>query len=296
MAEVLIDTAVRGSIIALLAVGLTMVQGTLRFANVAHIEFATLGGYSAVALTGTGLGLLPSSVLGVAIVAVLAVVMYRLLFRRLLRSGPMIALIGSLALGIVIRAILQLTYGSRPRYLPTPLERGIDFHGALITPSQIRLVCISIGLLAALVLLLKFTSLGRAVRAVAANPELADVSGLNRKRIVDVVWILSAGLAAVAGILLSIDSAVGIELGFNLLLPVFAAAIVGGLGSVAGAMIAAYALACAESLVLQVDWGDVFGGSYHLEVSYRPAVGFVLLVVMLAFRPQGLMGRAVRRG
>lgn len=296
MAEVLVDTAVRGSIIALLAVGLTLVQGTLRFANVAHVEFATLGGYAAVALAGTGLGLLPSSLLGVAIVAVLAVVLYRLLFRRLLGPGPMIALIGSLALSIVIRAVLQLTYGSRPQYLPVPLERSMDFHGALITPSQVRLVVISLGLLAVLVLLLRFTSLGRAVRAVAANPELADVSGLNRKRVIDVVWALSAGLAAAAGILLSIDSAVGIELGFNLLLPVFAAAIVGGLGSVAGAMIAAYALAFAESLVLQIDWGTVFGGSHHLEVSYRPAVGFVLLVVMLAFRPQGLMGRMVRRG
>lgn len=296
MAEILIDAALRGSVIALLAVGLTLVQGTMRFANVAHVEFATLGGYSAVALTGAGLGLLLSSVLGVAIVAVLAVVLYRLLFRRLLSSGPMIALIGSLALAITIRAVLQLTFGSRPRDLPTPLERGIDFHGALITPSQIRMVVISLTLLAALGILLKFTSLGRAVRAVAANPELADVSGLNRKRVIDVVWMLSAGLAAVAGILLSIDSAVGIELGFNLLLPVFAAAIVGGLGSIAGAVIASYGLACAEALVLQINWGSLFGGTHHLEVSYRPAVGFVLLVVMLAFRPQGLMGRTVRRG
>jgi branched-chain amino acid transport system permease protein len=296
MAEVLLDTAVRGSIIALLAVGLTMVQGTLRFANVAHVEFATLGGYAAVVFTGTGLGLLPSSVLAVAVVAVIAVLLYRLVFRRLLGSGPMIALIGSLALAIASRALLQLTFGSRPRQLPVPLERGTDFHGAFVTPSQIRLVVVSLGLLAVLVLLLRFTSLGRAVRAVAANPELADVSGLNRKRVVDGVWMLSAGLAAAAGILLSIDSSVGIELGFNLLLPVFAAAIVGGLGSVAGALIAAYALAFAESLVLQIDWGSLVGGTHHLAVSYRPAVGFVLLVAMLALRPQGLMGRTVRRG
>lgn len=296
MAEILIDTAVRGSILALLAVGLTLVQGTLRFSNVAHVEFATLGGYAAVALTGAGLGLLPGAVLGVATVAALSVLLYRWLFRRLLTSGPMIALIGSLALSIVIRALLQLTFGSRPRELPVPLERGIDLYGALITPSQVRLVLISVGLLVALILVLRFTSLGRAVRAVAANPELADVSGLNRKRVIDMVWILSSGVAAVAGILLAIDSPVGVELGFNLLLPVFAAAIVGGLGSVVGAMIAAYALAFAESLVLQIDWGAVTGGSHYLEVSYRPAVGFILLVVMLAFRPQGLMGRTVRRG
>jgi branched-subunit amino acid ABC-type transport system permease component len=296
MADVLLDAAVRGSIIALLAVGLTMVQGTLRFANVAHVEFATLGGYAVVVLTGTGLGLLLSSVLGIIVVALISVVLYRLLFRRLLTSGPMMALIGSLALAIVIKATLQLTFGSRPRQLPTPLERGTEHFGVFITPSQIRLVVISVVLLTALILLLRFTSLGRAVRAVAANPELADVSGLNRKRVVDAVWMLSTGLAAASGILLAIDSSVGIELGFNLLLPVFAAAIVGGLGSVAGAIIAAYALAFAESLALQIDWGALFGGTYHLAVSYRPAVGFILLVAMLALRPQGLMGRTVRRG
>ncbi|MCW2694266.1 MAG: transporter permease [Mycobacterium sp.] len=296
MVEVLFDTAVRGSIIALLAVGLTMVQGTLKFANVAHVEFATLGGYAAVALTGAGLGLMASSVLAAVIVAAISVLLNRVLFRRLLKSGPMIALIGSLALSIVTRALLQLTYGSRPQYLPVPLERGMSFRGVLITPSQVWLIIISVGLLALLVLLLKFTSLGRAVRAVAANPELADVSGINQKRVTDVVWVLSSALAAVAGILLAIGSAVGIELGFNLLLPVFAAAIVGGLGSVGGAIIAAYVLAFAESLVLQVNWGAALGASYHVDVSYRPAVGFLLLVVMLAFRPQGLMGRAVRRG
>ncbi len=296
MADLLIDVASRGSIIALLAVGLTMVQGTLQFANVAHVEFATIGGYTVVLLTGAGLGLVLSSVLGAAVVALLAVLLYRVLFRRLLSSGPMIALIGSLALAIVVKALLQLVFGSRPKTLPVPLERGVDLFGTTATPNQLRLIAITVVLLVALLLVLRFTSLGRSVRAVAANPELADVSGINRKRVIDAVWAISVGLAAASGILLAIQSSVGIELGFNLLLPVFAAAIVGGLGSVAGAIIASYALALAESLVLRIDWSFVVDGAGQLAVSYRPAVGFVLLVVMLAFRPQGLMGRTVRRG
>lgn len=296
MGTLLIDVAVRGSVIGLLAVGLTMVQGTLRFANVAHVEFATLGGYAAAMLTGFGLGLVPSSLAGVAVVAALAVVLHRLIFRRLLGSGPMIALIGSLALSITLRALLQLSFGSRPRNLPVPLERGMEFLGAFVTPSQIRLVVISVALMVGLLVVLRFTSLGRALRAVASNPDLADVSGLNRKRVTDVVWVLSAGLAAVTGIVLAINSTLSIELGFSLLLPVFAASIVGGLGSAAGALIAAYAIALCESLALWVNWGTLFGGDAYLAVSYRPAVGFLLLVVVLIFRPQGLMGRAVRRG
>lgn len=296
MTEILVDALVRGSIIALLAAGLTLIQGTLRFANVAHVQFATLSSYVVVALTGAGLGLLTSSVLGVAIVAVVAVLLYRLLFRRMLASSSMIALIGSLAVSIVIMAVLQLVFGSRPRQLPVPLERGFDLFGALVAPSQVRLVAVCVALLIALLLVLRFTALGRSVRAVAANPELADVSGLNRRRVVDVVWVVGAGLAAVAGILLGIDAAVGIELGFSLLLPVFAAAIVGGLGSILGAIIAAYGLALAESVALQVDWGAALGTTAHLPVSYRPAISFALLVLVLALRPQGLMGRTVRRG
>jgi len=143
---------------------------------------------------------------------------------------------------------------------------------------------------------LRWTQLGRAIRAVAADPDLAEVSGLNRARIADMLWLVSAGLAGAAGILLAMDSAVAPELGFNLLLPVFAAAIVGGLGSVAGAIVAAYAIALAEALILRIDFGSFVDGFGYIAVSYRPAVGFVLLVAMLALRPQGLMGKAVRRG
>jgi branched-subunit amino acid ABC-type transport system permease component len=296
MGDVLIDVAVHGSILALLAVGLTLVHGTLGFPNVAHVELATIAAYLTVAMLGAGFVLWSGALIGVVGTALIAVALYRLVFRRLLASGPMIAMIGSLALSIVVRALIQLRFSSRPRQLPVPLERGIEFAGGLITPSQIRLVVISVCLLTATVLLLRFTALGRYVRAVAANAELAEVSGLRPGRIVDVMWVLSAVLAGAAGVLLAIDSAASPDLGFTLLLPVFAAAIVGGLGSVAGAIAAAYGLALAEALVLQVDFGAVISGLGYLDVSYRPVVGFLLLVLTLTLRPQGLMGREVRRG
>jgi len=296
MMEVLTDAAVRGSIVALLAVGLTLVQGTLRFANIAHVEFATLGAYGAAALTGAGLTLWAGSVLSIAGVAAFSVVLYRVVFRRLLASGPMIALIGALAVGIIARALLQFVFGSRPLKLPVPLSRGMSIGDATVTPNQIRLVVIAVVLLVLTLAVLRWTQLGRAIRAVAADPDLAEVSGLNRARIADMLWLVSAGLAGAAGILLAMDSAVAPELGFNLLLPVFAAAIVGGLGSVAGAIVAAYAIALAEALILRIDFGSFVDGFGYIAVSYRPAVGFVLLVAMLALRPQGLMGKAVRRG
>lgn len=295
MSDILVDAAIRGSLLALLAVGLTMVQGTLGFANVAHVEFATIAGYMAVVLTGAGLGLLASSALSVIGVAIIAILLYRLTFRRLLGVDPIMAMIGSLAVSIIVRALIQFLFESRPRTLPAPLERGIDIGGALVTPTQIRIVVIAIVLLASTLAILRWTALGRSIRAVASNPELAEVAGLNRARVIDAVWVLSSALAAAAGILLGLSSAVSPELGFNLLLPVFAAAIVGGLGSVKGAIVAAYGLSLIEAIVLRIDFGDIIHGASYIAVSYRPAVGFVLLILVLAIRPQGLMGRKVRR-
>ncbi|WP_456695059.1 branched-chain amino acid ABC transporter permease [Aeromicrobium sp. P5_D10] len=295
MSEILVDATIRGSLLALLAVGLTMVQGTLGFANVAHVEFATIAGYLAVVLTGAGIGLLASSALSVVGVAIIAIVLYRTIFRRLLAVNPIMAMIGSLAVSIIVRALIQFLFESRPRTLPTALERGIDIGGALVTPTQVRVVIIATVLLAGTLALLRWTALGRSIRAVASNPELAEVAGLNRGRVVDAVWVLSGALAAAAGILLGLNSAVSPDLGFNLLLPVFAAAIVGGLGSVKGAIIAAYGLSLIEGIVLRIDFGDLVDGAGYVAVSYRPAIGFVLLILVLALRPQGLMGRKVRR-
>lgn len=295
MSDILVDAAIRGSLLALLAVGLTMVQGTLGFANVAHVEFATIAGYLAVVLTGAGLGLLVSSALSVVGVAIIAVLLYRLIFRRLLGVNSIMAMIGSLAMSIIIRALVQFLFESRPRSLPTPLERGIDIGGALVTPTQIRVVIIAVVLLAGTLALLRWSALGRSIRAVASNPDLAEVAGLNRARVVDAVWVVSGSLAAAAGILLGLNSAVSPDLGFNLLLPVFAAAIVGGLGSVKGAIVAAYGLSLIEAVVLRIDFGDLIHGAGYVAVSYRPAIGFVLLILVLALRPQGLMGKKVRR-
>lgn len=296
MTQILIDTMIRGSLLALLAVGLTMVYGTLRFPNIAHVEFATFGAYGIVALTSARLTLVPSIAVSLLATVLFGILTYRLLFRRLLRTSPMIAMIGSLALAIIVRALLQLLFGSRPKPLDLPLERGIEIGDGVVTPSDIRLVVVASVLLVFAFALVRWTRLGRHIRAVASNPELAAVSGVNRGRVVDAVWAIAALLGGVAGVLLAIDSTASPEMGFNLMLPMFAAAIVGGLGSMAGAVIAAFGLSLAEAVMLSIDFGGLIDGAASIPVSYRPAIAFVVLVIALVVRPQGLLGRSVRRG
>jgi branched-subunit amino acid ABC-type transport system permease component len=286
--ELIADALVRGSTIALLAVGLTLVYSTMRFANVAHVEFATVGAYASISLSGVFV--VPvAGIIGAAVAVALGAAVYELIFRRLLAMGEMPAMIGSLAVSVVVQALIQLVYGSRPRDLPRELERASTILGAAVTPSQVQLVVVSVAALLLIGVLLRSTPLGRKVRAVAADAELARVSGVGERRVVATVWAIAGGLASISGIELALESSATPTLGFNLLLPVFSAAIVGGLGSVLGAVIASYGVALLEAVVLAFD----VGGS-AIPVSYRPAIGFGFLILALIFRPQGLLGTKVR--
>jgi branched-chain amino acid transport system permease protein len=297
MGKVLFETLIVGSELALIALGMTLVFGAVRFANIAQVEFATLGAYGTL-LAGSVLGgaLVFQALVSIVVVAAGALAIYHLLFVRLLRRSSATAMIGSLALSLLIRALLQTITGPRPKELDLPLERGIDVLGAVVTPSQLRIVAISVVAMLLLVLVLRLTPLGRSIRAVSANPELAAAAGINVGRVVNIVWLMAGALGALGGVLLAIDNQVTLDMGFQLLLPVFAIAILGGFGSVGGAIMASYFLALAESLVLRIDFGKLVGASsVLLDSSFRPAVGFVLLLLVLLIRPHGIFGREPRR-
>lgn len=297
MGEILFETLIVGSELALIAVGMTLVFGAVRFANIAQVEFATLGAYGTLLATSVvGGGLLLSATLSVVGVAVIAVVLYHAIFKRLLRRSPATAMIGSLALSILLRALIQTITGPRPKELDLPLERGEEILGALVTPSQLRIVAISVAALALMMAVLRLTPLGRSIRAVSANPELAAAAGINVRRVTDAVWLMAGLTGALGGVMLAIDNAVTLEMGFQLLLPVFAIALLGGFGSPGGAIVAAYILAFAESLVLRIDFGELVNSSSALlDTAYRPAIGFVLLLLVLLIRPQGIFGSEARR-
>ena len=295
--QLLIDTLIRASELALIAVGLSAVFSVSKFANVAHVELATLGavlGYLGTTLLGAPLAL--ALVLAVVATGFVAVALQRTVFRRLLRSGPAIAMIGSLALAIFLRAAYQTGFGARPQGFDRPLERGTEIGGALITPSQILAVLVAVAVLVGFLLVFYRTKLGRTLRAIAANHDLAEASGIDAQRGINVVWFLSGATAAVGGILIALLTQVQVLIGFNILLPVFAVAILGGISSPLGAVVAAVLLSFVENLVLLVDFGSVFGAApTYLPTSYAAAVGFVVLVVTLLTRPEGLFGSGGRR-
>jgi branched-chain amino acid transport system permease protein len=300
MLQLLADGLIVGSVIALGAVGLTLTYAILRFANFAQGEFLTWGAYIALSLLGLLLGAAAMEPLGpfsfgiellavlpmaAALTALLALALDGALFRRL-RQGQVIALvIASFGAALALRNLLQFLYGTLPEYYTREIQIAIrlvprDMWGGLrITPDQMAVIGLTLLTVVALHLLLTRTTLGRSMRAVAENPSLASVAGVDVERVRRATWIIGAALAAVAGILAGLTGQLRPAMGFDLLLPLFAAAILGGIGSVWGAVLGGFIVGLAESLAVPL-----------VGAEYRAAISFLVLIAILLLRPAGLFG------
>jgi branched-chain amino acid transport system permease protein len=302
MLQSLADGLVIGSIIGLGAVGITLTYAILRFANFAHGEFLTWGAYLALtalawlgALAGPTAPLGPFSFGWPLVVALplaglltagLALVLDWALFARLGRRAAAITLvIASFGAALALRNLLYFAYGGLPEYYSREIQIALalvprDVLGGLrSTPDQLLVLAAAATSGVALHLFLTRTTLGKAMRAVSRNPMLASVVGIDVTAVVRWTWVMGAGLAAMAGVLTGLTVQLRPTLGFDLLLPLFAAAILGGIGSVYGALLGGLIVGLAESLAVPL-----------IGAEYRAAVAFVLLILILLVRPTGILG------
>ncbi|MCP9489014.1 MAG: branched-chain amino acid ABC transporter permease [Solirubrobacteraceae bacterium MAG38_C4-C5] len=282
-----VNGLISASYFALGAVGLTLVYGTLKLVNFAHGDLLTLGAYVAfVANVSLGLPILLAVLCSVAVVAAFGVATERVMWRpmRAKGAGLLQLLIMTLGLAFVIRYSIQLFAGTQPRSLEVDVTSSTSFVGLTIGQTQLIVVLAGFAVLLAVGAALRFTSLGKQMRALSDNFELAEVAGINTDRVVLATWIFAAGLAGLAGVLYT--SAIGNmtpNLGFFLLLSLFAAVILGGIGNAYGA------LAGGVLLGLTQEWSTLL-----VDARWKLAVGFLVLILVLVVRPQGLFGRQER--
>jgi len=296
MRQFLIEVVIRTSDLALVAVALSSVYGLVRFPNVALVQYATAGAASTLLLSSAGMPLLAAAALSALLTGALAVMLNALVFNRLLRAGSAMAMIASLAVSMLFLAAFMIAIGTRPQRLDLPIELPLDFFGAAVTRLQLLTTGTSIAVLALFTLLLFRTDLGRQVRATSNNEVLARATGIPTEKVKLVVVFLSGLLAGLGGIALGVRGEVGMQLGNDLLLPVFAAAVLGGLGNPMGALAGAALIAVAETAVTNIDFGFLFGRQLvFLPIGYVTAASFAILVVALLWKPQGLFVREVHR-
>lgn len=270
---------VAGSIYALGAIGLSLVYGILRFPHFAHGDLMTAGAFF-VLVPVTWLGSSPELAfpVGVAGTMLLAVFIDQVLYRRLRRVAPVILLIASVGVALILRSAIQVVWGTGNKFYAQGIEMPWRIMGLNIKPDHLLIVGGAILLVILLHLFLQKTKTGKAMRAMSDNADLAQVTGIEVNKVIIWTWIIGGGLAAAAGIFLGIDTRLHPVMGWRILLPVFAAAILGGIGRPYGAVIGGLVIGLAQ------EYSTVF-----LAPPYKPAVAFALMVMMLIFRPTGLL-------
>jgi branched-subunit amino acid ABC-type transport system permease component len=282
VAQLLVNGLMTGSMLMLPAIGFTTIFAVLRYPNFAVAGFATIGAFAGwVANVQYGLPAGMALFVAFAVAGVVGLLAEEVALKPLRPSGALTVAIASVALTLLLENVVRFFFGNDLKGYDLPILRDWRFDGIRVGPQQFENMLWAIGAAGALFALLAFTRLGRAMRAVADNPQLADIKGVDPDRIARVAVFIGAGLAGFGGMLLGLDTSIDPLTGFRVVLSVFAAAVVGGLGSIPGAALGA----------LVVGVGEEMAGVL-LEPAYRTVTAFLAILLVLSVRPQGLLGRA----
>lgn len=284
MAQLIVYGLISGSILALGSIGLTLIYGILNFANFAHGDLMTLGAYLALLFrVQLELPMWLAFLLAMLCTGLLGVLLDRVWFRPLRRRQARAAIlaISSLGLALLLQNSVRLFWGPQVQYYARTIHFPftVPWLEVRLSAQQGLIFAIALALVLAVSLFLQYTKLGKAMRATSDNVNLALVSGIETEHVVIWTWLLGAGLAAAGGILLGMSVRLQPIMGWDLLLPIFAATVLGGIGSPYGAMAGALIIGLAEEL-----------STPFIPTEYKTAVSLVLLVLILLVRPRGLFG------
>jgi len=273
-----------GAIYALGAVGLTLVYAILRLVNFAHGDFLTFGAYMAYLVNVTwGMPLILGIFFAMATTALLGIFLERVMWgpMRARGAGVLQLILMSLGLALVIRYAIQYIWGTEIRALDVNVTGTVNFLGLQIGQTKLIVIVIGVAVLVAIGLMLRYALLGKRMRALADNLELAETAGIDTSRVILWTWIFAGGLAGLAGVMAAEVTDIRPELGFELLLPIFAAVVLGGIGDAFGALAAGLVLG------VVIEWSTLL-----IDARWKTFIGFVILILALLIRPQGIFGRA----
>ncbi len=278
--QALLNGLMTGTLLAVPAVGFTAIFAVLRFPNFAVAAYATIGAFAAWWVnTRFGLPIIPALAVAFLAAGLAGAVAEKLALDALRPAGALTVAIASIALNLVLENVVRFAFGNDLRGFDLPIVADLRFAGLRVGLQQIQSLVLALGIMAALLAFLRWTRFGRAMRAVADNADLARLKAIDPALVATVTIFLGAGLSGVGGVLIGLDTSIDPLTGYRVLLAVFASAVLGGLGSIPGAVAGALMLGISEELALLV-----------FPATYRSAVGFAAILLMLTFRPRGLLG------
>lgn len=302
MIQSLFDGVLVGAILSLGAIGLTMMMHILRFANFSHAELLSLGAYIALVFDGIFSKVLPAlssmwgalsittslvlaMLISLLVTGATAIVLDKLVFKRLRENaGPLTMVFASFGVALIIRNVIGLIFGLKTMHYSTDIAFAVVVSTdplLLVKPDQLFVLAISVVVMTVLYLIMTRTVLGFTLRAISENASLAMINGINLQRMIALTWLIAGALAALAGVLYALTHQLSPIMGRDLVLWLFAATIVGGIGSVPGAFLGGFIVGLAANLALLI-----------IPSGYNPAIPFLIIVITLFFRPNGLFGES----
>ena len=299
IAQILINTLVRAAELSLLAIGLTMVFDILKFANFAHTDYAVLGALIAYVFNRLlGLNLVLAIILAAFVTGWVGILIDQTIFKRLRKIGakPVTLMITSMGAAIALRNLNRLIWTSHTKTYAIPLQRPLEILGARITPLQIGIIVVGLLSMVTFHLLLHRTTFGKALRAISDNSDLANACAIDSEKMIKRMWFLASAYGVIGGSMIAMEHLLYPRLGFDIIIPVFCATILGGIGNPYGAMLGALTLAFAENSILALDFAPLInlGGFFNVEsiqisTGYKPAISFMILIIVLLFKPTGIL-------
>jgi branched-chain amino acid transport system permease protein len=300
LAQVVVNSLITASELGLIAIGLTLTFSLLKFGNFAHAEMAVAGAYTAWVLNSVlGLNFALSLALAAVAMGFFGILVDRAIFRVFRNAGDVAPMIASLGLAVAIRYTIQAIFGPHFLRYDFAIAPGMKIAGAFITRQQIWILVIVACAMLGFHLLLQYTPIGKAMRATSTNVELAQASGVNTERVIAWVWFLGTAFAGLGGVLVAWDTQLVPDLGFNIIIPAFCVVLIGGVGSIYGAILGALVVGFAVNVGVAinlapiVNWiggGDIIS-TLRLPPDYKPAIVYAAVILLLLLRPSGLMRR-----
>ena len=278
---------IAGAIYALVAAGFSLIYSVCKFVHFAHGAVIAFSAYFLYFLFSTlGLNFAFSVVLAIIFASLLGLLVNQVVYKQLRKrkASNVILLISGFALLILFESLILLLFGADVKTIGyLKIAKGLEVLGAIITPLQIVIILTSLVLLFLLFFFMKKTKTGKAMRAVADNKEVAEIIGISSEKIYNWSFIIGSAIAGIAGILVGLEQNLEPTMGTGLMIKGFTAAIIGGIGSVPGAILGSFLLGFAENF-----------GIWYLPSGYKDAIAFIILFIFLLFRPQGILGIKMR--
>jgi branched-chain amino acid transport system permease protein len=289
--QIFINGLIAGSLYSVIAIGLALSYGILKFVNFAHAEMAMIGGYIFFGLQLAGVATILNIIVTILLVGLLGIIVEKTTFKPIKKinaNGPLLA---SISLSFFIKGLVTLVAGTDVKTLDRSFIQSYSFFNdkIVITNLQIIIMIASVGLMAGLFAFLKYTKTGKAIRAVASNSQAAEIVGINKEKIIATVFFVASALAGAAGILIGYQNNLFTNMGSFLIVKAFAAIIIGGIGSIPAAIGGGYLIGMVENLAI----GITIAG-YSIPTGYKDVIAFIILIGVLLLRPKGLFIKYAR--